>query len=78
MAKQRNIQQELNEAGTTSMIFMESYNKNLPQGFRIASLKILEKFQAAHPMLFKDGGEWSIDKHRKRFMDWISSYNDDK
>ena len=78
MVKQRNIQQELNEVGTTAPVFMESYNKSIPEGFRSASIKILEKFRAAHPMLFKDGGEWSIDRHRKRFMDWISSYNDDK
>lgn len=55
---------------------MESYNKSIPVSFPHASLKTLKKFQVTHPILFKHGDEWSIDKHRKRLMDWLPSYSE--
>ncbi len=64
-----------NQIGTPLVIFMESYNNSIPVGFLHPSVKILKIFQARHPMLFKNGDEWSIDKHRKRLMDWLSSYS---
>lgn len=53
--------------------FMESYNQSIPEGFPRATAKNLEEFQTAFPVLFRSGSGWSIDKHRKRVMDWLSS-----
>lgn len=75
--KKRDIQRELNEAKTTLTVFMESYNKSLPEGFPVSSVKLLQKFKQERPSLFKNGDEWSIDKHRKHFMDWVHSHHDD-
>jgi len=55
---------------------MEAYNKCIPAGFPRASVKALKQFQAVHSILFKNGDEWSIDKHRKKLMDWLPSHND--
>ena len=74
MTKHKDIGLELNQAMTALPIFMESYNQTLPMGFPRASLEALKEFQEAHPTLFKDSKEWSIDKHRKRLMDWLASY----
>jgi len=64
---------EKNQLGTSLASFMESYNKGVPKSFPIASIKILKQFQEIYPSLFKKEDEWSIDKHRKRFMDWSFS-----
>ena len=59
---------------TNSVVFLEEYNKNLPVSFPKASLSALEEFHEKHPFLFKGGTDkWSMDKHRKRLMDWLSS-----
>ena len=64
-----------NQIGTSLLIFMESYNKSIPVSFPHPSIKVLKTFQALHPILFKHGDEWSIDRHRKRLMDWLPSYS---
>jgi hypothetical protein len=64
---------ELNQNIITPAVFIESYNKSIPPDFPKASAKMLRKFQAAHPALFKKGDDWSIDKHRKKFMDWLTT-----
>ncbi len=69
-------QAEFNEAQVTLAMFLESYNKNIPTGFPRASVVTLRKFQDAHPMLFKQADTWSITRHRKRLMDWLSSGSD--
>lgn len=74
--KQGNREPELNQTGTTLPIFMAFYNQNLPTGFPRASVKTLQEFQVTHPLLFKKGDEWSIDRHRKRLMDWLASHRD--
>ncbi len=61
----------LNQNVTTLAIFIESYNKSIPEGFPKASVKTLRKFQSVYPALFKRGDDWSIDKHRKKLMDWL-------
>ena len=57
-------------------LFLESYNQTIPEHFPHASIKSLKQFQITHPILFKEGGAWSLDKHRKRLMDWLVSYRD--
>ena len=66
-------QRELNEAPITLVTFLELYNRNIPVGFSRASTVKLKRFQEAHPMLFKDNDMWSIARHRKRLIDWLSS-----
>lgn len=72
--KRRDVQRELNEAVTSLSHFAEVYNKTLPLGFPHASNRALQKFQTLYPLLFKGDNSWSIDKHRKRFMDWHASH----
>ena len=64
---------ELLEAPVASDVFLEYYNKNIPAGFPRVSIGILKKFQDAHPALFRDKDSWSVTKHRKRLIDWLSS-----
>ncbi|MBI2113192.1 MAG: hypothetical protein HYT50_01260 [Candidatus Wildermuthbacteria bacterium] len=55
-------------------MFLKDYNKNIPSGFPRASASILKKFQDLYPTLFKGGDTWTIAQHRKRVIDWLSSY----
>jgi hypothetical protein len=73
--KKKSDELKLNQTVTPLLVFMESYNKGIPGGFPHASVKTLKQFQALHPVLFKHGDEWSIDRHRKRLMDWLPSYS---
>lgn len=67
---------ELNQMQVTLAMFLESYNQNIPVGFPHASIATLKKFQDVHPMLFKRNDMWSIARHRKRLIDWLSSHPD--
>ncbi|MBI1957236.1 MAG: hypothetical protein HYS44_02155 [Candidatus Niyogibacteria bacterium] len=67
---------KLNQTGTPMLVFMESYNNSIPATFPRASVKALKHFQAEHPALFKRSDEWSIDKHRKHLMDWLSAHSE--
>ena len=60
-----------NETPMTSAEFLESYNKNMPEGYPLVSLTILERFKEAHASLFKGKGLWSLDQHRKRMIEWL-------
>jgi hypothetical protein len=55
--------------------FLNSYNKNLPFEFPSATQAALLKFKEEYPSLFKDNMSWSLDKHRKKFMDWLPQYH---
>lgn len=72
----KNKELELNQLSTSLQIFLESYNQKIPTGYPRASVASLKKFQVAFPMLFKKSDEWSIGKHRKKLMDWLSSNRD--
>jgi hypothetical protein len=50
--------------------FLKSYNENLPLEFPRASIIFLREFRKTYPTLFKDEDGWSLDLHRKKFMDW--------
>jgi len=51
--------------------FLAFYNKNLPSQFPKASNALLKEFQKEHLFLFKgDNTVWTLDRHRKKFMDW--------
>jgi len=59
---------------TSLAAFLKSYNKNIPVSFPRASISILKKFQSIYPALFKHGNIWSLAQHRKKVIDWLSSY----
>lgn len=67
---------EISQMQVPLLVFLESYNQNIPASFPRASVALLKKFQDTHPMLFKNGDMWSIAQHRKRLVDWLSGYHD--
>lgn len=64
---------ERSQIRTTLEAFLESYNRNIPEGFPRASAAILKQFRSAHPTLFRGGESWSVALHRKRLIDWLSA-----
>jgi len=65
----------MEETGCTQMNkFIAEYNLlfNVPRNK--ADSAICEQYRAEHPNEFKNS-DWSIEKHRKRFMDWMSRQN---
>lgn len=71
------VNQDTNFTATEVTDFIAYYNKNIPALFPRATRKALLKFQAEYPSLFKNSAEWTIDKHRKKLMDWLSSYGEE-
>ncbi|MDP3727588.1 MAG: hypothetical protein Q8R35_03035 [bacterium] len=72
--RQKDLEQERNQAAVPLAVFLASYNERLPEGFPRASAETLRRFQTTYPALFRKGDAWSIDKHRKRLMDWLASH----
>jgi hypothetical protein len=54
--------------------FIEEYNLLFNVPADKASRINCQQYEAEHPNEFKTS-DWSIDKHRKRFMDWMSKQN---
>ncbi|MEK7135801.1 MAG: hypothetical protein AAB831_01420 [Patescibacteria group bacterium] len=54
---------------------MKSYNEDLPSQFPRASLPLLREFRKTHTTLFNGNDSWSLDQHRKKVMDWLTSRN---
>ncbi|MFA6253909.1 MAG: hypothetical protein WC640_01445 [Candidatus Paceibacterota bacterium] len=67
-------EQEINFADMTLEGFANYYNKNIPASFPRATKEALEEFKTTHATLFDTSGRWTIDKHRRRLMDWLPSY----
>ncbi len=67
-------EKERSERKLTLNAFLETYNEGLPEQFPLASISLLKKFQLASPKLFQDSDAWTLDKHRKQFMDWLRVY----
>jgi hypothetical protein len=74
--KESVVKPDPNLIETSTSDFVQYYNKNIPETFPRASLSTLERFQANYPELFKRSGKWTIDKHRKKLMDWLSSHSE--
>lgn len=53
--------------------FLKLYNEDLPPSFRRATKKLLEEFKETYPETFKARDVWTLDVHRKKFMDWLTS-----
>jgi hypothetical protein len=71
-----NYHQAINLSPASTAVFVHYYNENIPEAFPRATLKALEKFQILHPSLFKENNGWTIDRHRKKLIDWLSSYKE--
>ncbi len=71
--KSKSNELEQNQAITSLVVFIENYNKSIPKDFPRATNKALKEFQITHSGLFKRADDWSIEKHRKRLMDWLFS-----
>lgn len=54
--------------------FLKLYNEALPPEFPRASRSLLALYQQSYIGQFKDDGLWSLDAHRKKFMDWLPLY----
>jgi hypothetical protein len=67
---------EVNFAEMTLEGFAEYYNKNIPASFPRATKEALKQFQTTFPNLFAESKTWTIDKHRRRLMDWLPSYHE--
>ncbi|MFA6475983.1 MAG: hypothetical protein WCV68_01055 [Candidatus Paceibacterota bacterium] len=68
-------EQEKNFVETSLEAFVLYYNQNIPESHPRATVAALEQFQATHAVLFDDKKTWTIDKHRRRLMDWLPSYH---
>ncbi|OGG64851.1 hypothetical protein A3J11_02410 [Candidatus Kaiserbacteria bacterium RIFCSPLOWO2_02_FULL_55_12] len=60
------------EKSLSLLDFLASYNEDLPIEFPRASLALLREFRKVHRPLFKEHS-WSLDQHRKKVMDWLTS-----
>lgn len=61
------------EKKRTLLDFVALYNENLPSIFPRASAELLKEFKSGHSGLFGVGKGWSLDQHRRKVMDWLSS-----
>jgi len=72
--KTPDLHKEKSEKKLSLNDFLESYNENLPSQFPRASVLFLKEFGKTHPGLFKEDESWSLDQHRKKFMDWLPQH----
>jgi len=68
--KAPDLDRERSEKKLSITDFLKYYNEDLPTAFPNASLPFLEEFKKTYPGLFKGQNTWSLDQHRKKFMDW--------
>ena len=66
---------DLNLVEMDTKKFKDDYNRSIPDSFPRVTVGILNIFQETYPSLFKRNKLWTIDKHRKKVMDWHASYN---
>jgi hypothetical protein len=67
-------EKERSERKLSLTTFLKIYNDGLPEQLPHASVSLLKKFKEESPKLFQDGDLWTLDKHRRQFMDWVSRY----
>lgn len=77
MKEKWNPNAEFNETETSIAVFMDYYNRHIPASFPHATEKALKAFKKAYPALFVESDKWSIDRHRKRLMDWLPSFKEE-
>lgn len=69
--KNNSQEPRLNEIPLSLSEFLKSFNQNMPENFPQVSEENLLKFKEEHESLFRKGGTWSLDQHRKKVMDWL-------
>jgi hypothetical protein len=69
--KAPDLDKERSEQERSLAEFLRLYNENLPLTFPRASTALLEEFRSAHLSFFKSDNTWSLEVHRKKFMDWL-------
>ena len=67
------LDRERSEKSLSFKDFLKYYNEGLPLQFPRASFALLHEFRKANAALFKRNGSWSLDQHRKKVMDWLTS-----
>jgi len=70
LMKAPDLDRERSEKKLALTDFLKYYNEDLPSEFPRASLPFLREFRKTYPGLFKGEDSWSLDQHRKKFMDW--------
>ena len=68
------LDKERSEKKHTLIDFLKIYNKGIPSGFPRASFSLLEQYKKLFPTQFKIDNLWSLDLHRKKFMDWLPTH----
>lgn len=68
------LDRERSEKKLTLPEFLKTYNTDLPTQFPRASLPLLREYRKTYAGQFKDGELWSLDLHRKKFMDWLPAH----
>ncbi|OGL78158.1 hypothetical protein A3J43_01750 [Candidatus Uhrbacteria bacterium RIFCSPHIGHO2_12_FULL_54_23] len=74
MTKPKDLLLEKSQKVISSSEFLRSYNESIPAAFPPATAAALEEFATMNGRLFSARGAWSLEKHRKRLMDWLPSY----
>ena len=72
--KTPDLDRERSERKFSLADFLKIYNENLPPQFPRATPVVLKEFRKNYPELFKIPDIWSLDQHRKKFMDWLPQY----
>ena len=67
------LDRERSEKKHTRAEFLTLYNEGLPPGFPRATSALLAEYRYRYSDQFKDG-YWSLNLHRKKFMDWLPGY----
>lgn len=67
------LDRERSERSLSFSDFLKSYNEGLPLEFPRASAALLREFRKANETLFKNDDQWSLNQHRKKVMDWLTS-----
>ncbi len=65
------LDKERSEKSRSLDDFLKLYNQDLPEALPRASTALLEEFRSTHAGMFKSKNVWSLDQHRKKFMDWL-------
>ena len=68
------VDRERSELKIPMGVFLSRYNENLPEAFPRASLPLLKEYKNRYPSQFAADDLWSLDLHRKRFMDWLPAH----
>ena len=67
------VDRERSERKHSLAEFLALYNEGLPPAFPRATAALLAEYENQYAGQFKDG-LWSLDLHRKKFMDWLPGY----